>query len=144
MFSQTVKIRVAEGGIIPSYADAGCSGMDLHCTRTISLQPGQRDVVETGIFVELPENYEFQIRPRSGYAANYGLTVTNSPGTIDASYRGEIRVILQNTGEDIIVFNEGDRIAQMVLCPVIRCVWELSDDLSETERGGNGFGSSGI
>ena len=101
-------------------------------------------MVPTGLFFEIPEGYEVQIRPRSGLAANYGVTILNTPGTIDSDYRGEIKVILINLGAVDFTVNSGDRIAQMVIAPVTQADFKLADNLSETERGAGGFGSTGI
>ncbi len=109
----------------------------------IVLKPMQRALVPTGIAVEIPPGYEAQIRPRSGLAIKRGITLLNTPGTIDADYRGEIKVILINLGEEDFVINRGDRIAQMVICPVIRVEWEEVEELSTTHRSDGGFGSTG-
>ena len=130
----------------PEYADIGSSGMDVRASldEFEVVRPGCRKLIPTGLFVEIPEGYEIQVRPRSGLALKKGITVLNTPGTIDASYRGEICVILQNNGlEDFIVEN-GDRIAQLVLCEVPKCIWEIVSELEETARGNGGFGHSGI
>ena len=130
----------------PIYADPGSSGMDVRASldEFEVVRPGHRKLIPTGLFMEIPQGYEIQIRPRSGLALKKGITVLNTPGTIDASYRGEICVILQNNGlEDFIVEN-GDRIAQLVLCEVPKCIWEIVSELEETDRGNGGFGHSGV
>ena len=130
---------------LPNYETLGSAGMDLRSNikTNITLRPNQRAIVPTGIFIALPKGYEAQVRPRSGLAAKHGVTVLNSPGTIDADYRGEIGVILINfSGNDFIIKN-GDRIAQMIIARHERAIWEESDDLSNTERGSGGFGSTG-
>ena len=134
----------------PEYATAGSSGFDLRAnlTQPIVIQNGQSSIVPTGLYFEIPENYEIQVRPRSGLAAKNGVTVLNTPGTIDADYRGEIKVILINLGNEPFTINHGDRIAQGVFSSVlgknfvnIQKVTEISTD---TERGSSGFGSTGI
>lgn len=129
----------------PNYETLESAGMDLRSNikTDITLKPNQRAIVPTGIFIALPKGYEAQIRSRSGLAAKHGVTVLNSPGTIDADYRGEIGVILINfSGNDFIIKN-GDRIAQIVIAKHERAIWEECNDLSKTERGSGGFGSTG-
>lgn len=131
-----------------NYAKAGDSGMDLRAAinETIVLEAGQRSVIPTGVMCEMQadtDNYEIQIRPRSGLAAKNGIIVVNTPGTVDWGYRGEIKVILLNTSDTPLAIHAGDRIAQMVVCPIIRPEIEIVDELSETQRGETGFGSSG-
>jgi len=129
----------------PEYATKYSAGMDLKATITepITLGPLQRAMVPTGLFIELPEGYEAQIRPRSGLAAKYGISVTNSPGTIDADYRGEIKVLLVNLSADPFVINHGERIAQMVIARHEKVEWQEAESLEESERGEGGFGSTG-
>ena len=133
-------------GELPAYESPGASGMDVRAqlSEPMSLAPGQRTIVPTGLAVEIPVGFEIQVRPRSGWAAKKGMTALNSPGTIDADYRGEIGVILINHGDESIPIKDQDRIAQLVLCPVIQLEWVDSKDLSETSRGSGGFGSTGI
>ncbi len=130
---------------LPEYATALSAGLDLRANidEAITLGPLARAMVATGLFIELPEGYEAQVRPRSGLAAKHGLTVLNSPGTIDADYRGEIKVILVNLSNEPFVVNDGERIAQLVVAKHERIVWEETPELTETERGTGGFGSSG-
>jgi dUTP pyrophosphatase len=130
---------------LPHYATPCSAGMDLyaHIPEPITLLPLQRSLVPTGLFIELPVGYEAQIRPRSGLAAKYGVGVVNSPGTIDADYRGEIKVILVNLSETPFVLNRGERIAQMVVSAHERVTWQQVEQLNETERGTGGFGSTG-
>ena len=109
----------------------------------MTLGPGERGLVPTGLRIALPEGYEAQIRPRSGLAIKHGVTLPNSPGTIDADYRGEIRVIVANLGSEPFTIDRGDRIAQMIVAPVTRAVWRLTDSLEETARGEGGFGHTG-
>ncbi len=130
---------------LPQYATAGSSGMDIRANLTAPevLAPGERKLIPTGLFIELPEGYEAQVRPRSGLAINQGITCLNSPGTIDSDYRGEIRIILINhSGEDQVI-RHGDRIAQMIIQKVEKAVWIESKELAETERNQGGFGHTG-
>lgn len=132
-------------GQLPGYATQQSAGMDLHAANTtpIVLQPGQRVLVPTGLRIELPAGYEAQIRPRSGLAYKHGITVLNSPGTIDADYRGEIGVLLINHGEEPFEIQQGERIAQMVIAAYARIEWVQTETLSETVRGEGGFGHTG-
>ena len=131
---------------LPSYETEHAAGMDLRAavTEPLVLAPGQRELVPTGLRIALPEGYEAQVRPRSGLAYKYGISLLNSPGTIDADYRGEIRVILANLGQETFTIRRGDRIAQMIVAPVTRVAWVPSDTLDETERGEGGFGHTGV
>lgn len=128
---------------LPSYATAGAAGLDLRSAETLTLKPNARALVATGITIALPDNYEAQVRPRSGLAVNHGVTVLNSPGTIDCDYRGEIKVPLINHGTEDFVVMRGDRIAQMVIAPVIQIELLEVAVTDETPRGADGFGSSG-
>jgi len=134
-----------EGVTLPEYATPASSGMDLraHLEEPIVLLPMERILVPTGVAVSIPEGYEGEVRPRSGLAVNAGVTVLNAPGTIDADYRGEIKVILINLGNVPFEIRKGDRIAQIVFKKVARALWEELDDLPETARGAGGFGSTG-
>jgi dUTP pyrophosphatase len=141
----TVKFRrINPGAILPSYAHPGDAGMDLHCVEPFSLAPGERKLVRTGLVMELPDGTEAQVRPRSGLALKNGITVLNSPGTIDSGYRGEIGVILVNLGNEVFSADQGAKIAQMVIaryeCADISEVSVVAD----TERGTGGFGSTGL
>ena len=129
----------------PSYMTSGSAGMDIYAAveDEVIVQPGNRFLVPTGLLVAVPPGYELQIRPRSGLAVRQGVGIVNSPGTIDSDYRGEIKVILINLGQDIVTISRGDRIAQMVLCPVPRAVLEEVDELPPTERNDGGFGHTG-
>lgn len=131
--------------ILPEYKTGGSSGMDLmaNLDKEINLLPGCREVIPTGISIAIPEKYEIQIRPRSGLAAKNGISVLNTPGTIDSDYRGEIKIILMNFGKDIFKIKKNDRIAQMVICPVIKVELEEVVSLPDTIRGDGGFGSTG-
>lgn len=130
---------------LPAYATAQSAGMDLYAavTDSVRLSPGQTAMIATGLKIALPDNMEAQIRPRSGLAAKFGVTVLNSPGTIDADYRGEIKVILINHGQVDFIIERGERIAQMVIAPVTQIQWEPVSVLSDTSRGSGGFGSTG-
>ena len=128
---------------LPSYATPGSAGLDLRSSETLVLKPGSRALVGTGIAIALPENFEAQVRPRSGLAVKHGVTVLNAPGTIDADYRGEIKVPLINHGQEDFTIARGDRIAQMVVAPVVQVALKLVASLDETSRGAGGFGSSG-
>lgn len=145
MNTVTVKIINQSANPLPAYATAGSSGMDLRAdiTEAISLQPLERVLVPTGLFIELPLGFEAQVRPRSGLAIKQGLTCLNTPGTIDADYRGEIKVILINLSNEIQQVHPGDRIAQMVIQKVEQVQWEPVTILAETERGAGGFGHTG-
>lgn len=140
-----VKIVNKSSFAVPSYATAQSAGMDLkaNITEPISLGMLERAMVPTGLFIELPEGYEAQVRPRSGLAAKHGISVANAPGTIDADYRGEIKVILVNLSKDEFVINPGERIAQMVVARHEKVEWEEVEELSGSERGEGGFGSTG-
>lgn len=131
---------------LPSYQSALAAGMDLHAAleEPKTLQPGERTFVPTGLQIALPAGFEAQIRPRSGLAIKNGITMLNSPGTIDADYRGEVKVIAINHGQEPVTFNHGDRIAQMVIAPVVQLKVTEVDELDDTERGSGGFGSTGV
>jgi len=148
----TVTVRVAtlahhEGLLLPAYETADAAGMDLRAAvpeqEPVALAPGERAMIPTGLTIALPSGYEAQVRPRSGLAAKHGITCLNSPGTIDADYRGEVKVILVNLGQAPFVIRRGERIAQMIVAPVTRASLELVETLDETKRGAGGFGSTG-
>jgi dUTP pyrophosphatase len=130
---------------LPAYATPGAAGVDLRAAveRPVTLAPGQRQLIPTGLRVALPAGYEAQIRPRSGWAIRRGVTVVNAPGTIDSDYRGEIQVGLINLGQDPVTIRRGERVAQMVVAPVTRVAWRRVEALGDTERGAGGFGSTG-
>lgn len=142
-----VKIKTLENfrGELPAYQSPGASGFDVRAqlTSPVILEPGQRMMIPTGLSFEIPTGYEIQARPRSGWAAKNGLTVLNTPGTIDADYRGEVKIIVINLGNESFTINDQERCAQLVLAPVWQAQFELANDLSETERGAGGFGSTG-
>ena len=142
---EKVKIINKSNNPLPTYATVSSSGMDLraYLDKPMRVVPGERVIIPTGIYVQMPEGYEAQVRPRSGLAFKYGITVLNSPGTIDADYRGEIRVIMVNLSSEDFVVNDGDRIAQMVVARYEQIEWSDVDVLDETERGDGGFGHSG-
>ena len=131
---------------LPNYETIASAGMDIRAnlTSSVSLGPLERTIIKTGLFIELPIGYEAQVRPRSGLAAKKGVTVLNSPGTIDADYRGEIGIILVNLSNEVFVIEDGERIAQLVIAKHERAQWEMVTELSETSRGEGGFGSTGV
>ena len=135
--------KLVDDAIMPQYAHPGDAGMDLFSNEHVKLAPGASHVVKTGLAIALPENTEAQVRPRSGLAAKHGITVLNTPGTIDEGYRGEVGVILINHGSEPFVIEKGMKIAQMLVKPVIRVELQEVDDLSSTKRGSGGFGSTG-
>jgi dUTP pyrophosphatase len=142
-----VRLPHAEDLPLPSYESAQAAGMDLRAAvpqhEPPTLRPGARLAIPTGLCIALPEGFEAQVRPRSGLALKHGITCLNSPGTIDADYRGEVKVILINHGEEDVVIRRGERIAQLVIAPVVQARWSEVKDLDETARGANGFGSTG-
>ena len=141
-------VRLPHGAdlALPAYASDDCAGMDLAAAvdTALTMAPGERVLIPTGLGIALPPGYEAQIRPRSGLALKHGVTVLNSPGTVDADYRGEIGVILANFGAEPFTVKRGMRIAQLVVAPVSRARWQLVEDLPESARGAGGFGSSGL
>jgi dUTP pyrophosphatase len=149
MHSQKVDIRVKRldhgaGLPLPAYATMGAAGMDICAAESLTLRPGKRHAVATGFAFAIPDGYEVQVRPRSGLALKHGITCLNTPGTIDSDYRGEVKVILANLGDEDFVINTGDRIAQIVVAPVTHGILCEVDALDDTERGIGGFGSTGI
>ncbi|MBO6527817.1 dUTP diphosphatase [Erythrobacter sp.] len=132
-----------EGLALPAYATRGAAGMDVLAAEEFKLEPGQRHAVATGFAVAIPPGFEIQVRPRSGLALKHGITVPNTPGTIDSDYRGELKVIMINHGAEEFAIERGDRIAQLVLAPVTQAAWEEVGELDETDRGTGGFGSTG-
>lgn len=146
----TLRVRITqEPGAtdlpLPSYQTDGSAGVDLYAAvkEPITLQPGERALVPTGIRIALPQGYEAQVRPRSGLAIRHGISMVNAPGTIDSDYRGEIQVILINLGHQPFTIQRGERIAQMVIAPVMRVEWEQASELPPTTRGDGGFGHTG-
>lgn len=132
-----------EGLPLPAYATAGAAGMDVVSAEDVVLAPGARHPVATGLSLAIPDGFEIQVRPRSGLALKHGITVPNTPGTIDSDYRGELKVLLINHGAEPFVIARGDRIAQLVLAPVVQAGWDEVDELDATARGAGGFGSTG-
>ena len=140
---QVKRLPHGNGLELPRYATDGAAGMDIVSAETVSLQPGARHAVATGLAVAIPHGYEIQVRPRSGLALKHGITVPNTPGTIDSDYRGELKVIMINHGTDAFPIERGDRIAQLVVSPVTQGAWEEVEELDDTDRGTGGFGSTG-
>tara|TARA_A100001011_G_scaffold321933_1_gene343071 strand:+ start:5055 stop:5495 length:441 start_codon:yes stop_codon:yes gene_type:complete len=138
--------RLSKQVSLPKYETSGSSGMDLgaNIDGNLIIEPGKTVIIPTGLALSIPKGYEAQIRPRSGLAAKNKISVLNTPGTIDADYRGEIKVILINLGSEPFKIEKGLRIAQMVICPIVKAQLEEVDDLNKTERGDGGFGSTGI
>lgn len=138
-----VKVINKSGFDLPKFETDGAAGVDLRSTETVVIPPKSTALVPTGLFVEIPVGYELQIRPRSGLSLKTKLRVANSPGTIDSDYRGEIKIIMDNIGDKAIAIVSGERVAQAVLCPVSQFTWVEQNNLSETDRGEGGFGSTG-
>lgn len=136
--------KLHPAAILPRYAHPGDAGMDLCAIAPCRIEPGQTALVATGLAIALPPSTEAQVRPRSGLALKHGLTVLNSPGTVDPGYRGELKVILINHGQEAFEITPGMRIAQLVICPVLYATVEAVEDLDDTVRGSGGFGSSGM
>ena len=136
--------RLADEAVLPAYAHPGDAGMDLCSVQSLVIPPGGRALVPTGLAMALPSGYEAQVRPRSGLALKRGVTVLNTPGTIDEGYRGEVGVVLANFGDTDFVVEKGDRIAQMVIAPVTRAEIVEVSQVDETDRGTGGFGSTGV
>jgi len=137
------RLAHGEGLALPRYATAGAAGMDVVSAENLVLGPGERRAVATGFALAIPQGFEIQVRPRSGLALKHAISVPNAPGTIDSDYRGELKIILINLGEEQFAISRGDRIAQIVLAPVVRAQWQEVDALDDTERGAGGFGSTG-
>ena len=139
------RLAHAEGVALPSYASAGAAGADVCSAEPgpVRVAPGERVALSTGLELEVPEGWELQVRPRSGLAWRQGLTVVNAPGTIDSDFRGEVKVLLVNLGRQPVTVHRGDRVAQLVLAPVTRAEFLPSQELSTTDRGAGGFGSTG-
>ena len=133
-------------GDLPGYATPGASGLDVRACldKPVTLEPGERFLLPTGLSVEIPVGYEVQVRPRSGLAISKGISMVNTPGTVDADYRGEVKIILINLGQEPVTIQDQERVAQLVVCPVVQARVEWAEDLSETERGHGGFGSTGV
>lgn len=140
---QVKRLPHGAGLPLPAYATAGAAGMDVVSAEAVTIDPGARHAVATGLALAIPEGYEIQVRPRSGLALKHGITVPNTPGTIDSDYRGELKVILINHGTEPFAIARGDRVAQLVLAPVVQAAWDEVAELDATERGEGGFGSTG-
>lgn len=142
----TINIINKSSHQLPHYETIASAGMDLRAnlTEPVTLQPLDRTIIKTGLFIELPVGYEAQVRPRSGLAAKKGITVLNAPGTVDADYRGEIGVILVNLSNEAFIIENGERVAQLVIAEHARAEWVEVKELSSTERGSGGFGSTGV
>ena len=138
-----MRLPHGEGLPLPAYASLGAAGMDVVSAEDVSLAPGARHAVATGLAMAIPHGFEVQVRPRSGLALKHGITVANAPGTIDSDYRGELKVILVNLGSEPFAILRGDRVAQLVLAPVVQASWLEVAALDETARGAGGFGSTG-
>lgn len=132
-----------EGLALPAYATPGAAGMDVLAAEDVLLAPGARHALATGFALAIPDNYEIQVRPRSGLALKHGISMPNTPGTIDSDYRGELKIILINHGAEAFAIARGDRVAQLVLAPVVRAAWQEVEELDDTARGAGGFGSTG-
>jgi dUTP pyrophosphatase len=132
-----------EGLALPAYATAGAAGMDVVSAEDVTIAPGARHAVATGLAMAIPAGFEIQVRPRSGLALKHGITVPNTPGTIDCDYRGEVKVLLINHGNAPFAIARGDRVAQLVLAPVVQAAWDEVAELDATSRGAGGFGSTG-
>ena len=141
-----IKFVAQEGAIIPEYKTSGAAGADVcaFLSEPVVIKSGEFAMIPTGLSFAIPEGYEIQVRPRSGLAAKNGVTVLNTPGTIDSDYRGEVKVILINHGKDAFTVNNDDRIAQLIVAPVTQGIFEKTDELDSTERGEGGFGSTGV
>jgi len=141
-----IKCVALDGAVMPVYKTNGAAGADVcaFIDSPVTIKPGKFAMIPTGLFFEIPYGYEIQVRPRSGLAAKNGVTVLNTPGTIDSDYRGELKVILINLGEQDFVVNKGDRIAQIIVSPVTTADFTITDSLSDTQRGEKGFGSTGV
>jgi dUTP pyrophosphatase len=140
---QVKRLPHAEGLELPQYATAGAAGMDVLSAEDVTLAPGGRHAVATGLALAIPAGYEVQVRPRSGLALKHGISLPNTPGTIDSDYRGELKVIMINLGGEPFAIARGDRIAQLVLAPVVHASWTEVTELNDTARGAGGFGSTG-
>lgn len=140
---QVMRLPHGEGLDLPVYATAGAAGMDVVAAEDVTIAPGARHAVATGLALAIPGGFEIQVRPRSGLALKHGITVPNTPGTIDSDYRGELKVILINHGSEPFPIRRGDRVAQLVLAPVTRASWVQVTALDDTARGTGGFGSTG-
>lgn len=146
MNTVNIKFVAKEGVLVPAYKTSGAAGADVcaYLDKPVTIKKGTRAMIPTGLFCAIPDGYEIQVRPRSGLAAKNGVTVLNTPGTIDSDYRGEICVILINLGDEDFTVQNGDRIAKLVVAPVTQGIFVRAEQLDETERGAGGFGSTGV
>lgn len=143
-FKIKIKIKKTdETANVPKYAHSGDSGFDFASIESVTLSPGETKLIGTGLSFEIPYGYELQVRPRSGMSAKSKFRICNSPGTVDSNFRGEVKIIAENTGHRPIFIEKGDRVAQGVICPIYEAVF-IEDELEDTRRGSNGFGSSGV
>ena len=146
VFSVAIRIQRlphAEGLALPSYESGGAAGADIRAARDYRIEAGTREAVSTGLIFEIPPGYEIQVRPRSGLAWKYGLTLVNAPGTIDADYRGEVKILVVNLGREAVEIRRGERVAQLVVAPVLRAAFKEVSRVGDTVRGSGGFGSTG-
>jgi dUTP pyrophosphatase len=143
VFVEVKRLPHGEGLPLPAYATSGAAGMDVVSAEDVVITPGARHAVATGLAVAIPQGFEIQVRPRSGLALKHGITVPNTPGTIDSDYRGELKIILINLGNEAFAVQRGDRVAQLVLAPVVQAAWDEVAELDATDRGAGGFGSTG-
>ena len=141
--SVEVPIMLSDSATMPTYQTEGAAGLDICCSEDFELQPMERKMVATGVRIAVPIGYEAQVRPRSGLAFKHGISMVNTPGTIDSDYRGEVKLILINFGSEAVQFKQGERIGQLVLSPVVKATLILVNELDETQRGNGGFGSTG-
>lgn len=144
--SVQIKTKCNDGAVLPVYKTAGAAGADVCALleNPVTIEVGKTTMIPTGLFFEIPDGYEIQVRPRSGLAAKNGITVLNTPGTIDSDYRGELKIILINLGAENFTVNSGDRIAQIIVAPVVQGKFEITNKINETERGSGGFGHTGV
>lgn len=140
---QIKRLPHGEGLALPAYATDGAAGMDVLSAEDLTLAPGARHAVATGLALAIPDGFEVQVRPRSGLALKHGISLPNTPGTIDSDYRGELKIIMINLGDEPFAIHRGDRIAQLVLAPVVLAAWDEVAELDDTARGEGGFGSTG-
>ena len=138
-----LNVVLSKGAEAPFYATSGAAGLDLRSVEEVTLEPMERRLVGTGLQIAVPDGYEAQVRPRSGLALKYGLALVNSPGTIDSDYRGEIGIIVINLGQSVVKLAKGERVAQLVIAPVVRVEVKVVENIEDTDRGAGGFGSTG-
>ena len=138
-----LNVVLSKGAVAPFYATTGAAGLDLRSTEEVTLEPMERKLVSTGLQIAVPEGFEAQVRPRSGLALKHGIALVNSPGTIDSDYRGEIGIIVINLGQSVVKLARGERVAQLVIAPVVRVEVKVVETIEDTDRGAGGFGSTG-